>query len=489
MSTVVVLASAGQLRPMRPLRVRSDPFTLGVASGDPHPDSVMLWTRLAPRPLEPGGGMVSRPVDVDWQVSDAPCMRRIVASGRVRTRPDHAHAVHVAASGLHPAGEYWYRFRCESWLSPIGRTRTAPARGQRVGQLSWATASCQAWEDGLYTAHRHLAAEEVDVVFFLGDYIYERTIGPSVRAPVDERGEGLADEATTLERYRLRYGLYKSDPDLQAAHHAAPWMVTCDDHEVEDGYAGMRPGSGPVDGFARRRHAAYQAFWEHQPVRGGPPRGPSLRLHRRATYGDLATFHVLDTRQHRSTTRAGPSTTMLGRDQERWLAAGIDRSTTRWNVVAQQVLAGTLDFSGDDDVVVNADSWDGYPVAQQRLHDDLARSKNPVVLSGDVHAAYALDIAAAPGGQSVAVELATTSISSGGDGAALLPSGRTLRAANAHLHHADQRRGYLRCLLTPDALTAEFRSVAFVERPGAPVSTERSFVVADGDTRLVPTPS
>ena len=328
MSTVVVLGSAGQLRPLRPLRVRSDPFTLGVASGDPHSDSVMLWTCLAPRPLEPGGGVASRSVDVDWQVSDAPSMRRIVASGRVRTRPDHAHAVHVAARGLEPAGDYWYRFRCGSWLSPIGRTRTAPARDQRVDQLSWATASCQAWEDGHYTAHRHLAAEEVDVVFFLGDYIYERTIGPSVRGPVERFGEGLADGATTLERYRLRYGLYKSDPDLQAAHHAAPWIVTCDDHEVEDGYAGSQPGSGPVDGFARRRHAAYQAFWEHQPVRGGPPRGPSLRLHRRATYGDLATFHVLDTRQHRSTGRVDGSATMLGRDQERWLEAGIDRSTT-----------------------------------------------------------------------------------------------------------------------------------------------------------------
>ena len=488
MSAVVVMGATGKPRPLRPRPARSDPFALGVASGDPHPDSVLLWTRLAPLPLQRGGGMGPRSVDVDWQVADAPSMRRIVASGSVRTRPDHAHAVHVVAGGLHPAGDYWYRFRCGSWVSPTGRTRTAPAPGQRVDRLSWATASCQAWEDGHYTAHRHLAAEELDVVLFLGDYIYERTIGSSVRTPVEELGEGLADEATTLEGYRLRYGLYKRDPDLQAAHHAAPWIVTCDDHEVEDDYAGSQPGgASPIDDFTRRRHAAYQAFWEHQPIRGGPPNGPSLRLHRRATYGDLATFHVLDTRQHRSTARA--AATMLGREQEQWLAAGLDRSATRWNIVAQQVIAGTLDLSADDGVVLNADAWDGYPAAQQRFHADLARSTNPVVLSGDVHAAYAVDIEARRGGPNIAVELATTSISSGGDGAALLESGRVLRAANPHLHHADQRRGYLRCRLVPDALTAEFRTVAFVERPGAPVTTERSFVVPDGVRRLVPTPS
>ena len=353
-------------------------------------------------------------------------------------------------------------------------------------RLSWATASCQRWEDGHYTAHRHLAAEEVDVVLFLGDYIYERPIGTSVRSRVDELGAGLADEATTLEGYRLRYGLYKCDRDLQAAHHAAPWMVTCDDHEVENNYAGPQPGESPVAGFARRRQAAYQAFWEHQPVRGGPPRGPSIRLHRRATYGDLATFHLLDTRQHRSPARLDANATMLGTDQARWLEAGLGRSATRWNLVAQQVLAGTLDLSADAGAVLNADAWDGYPAAQQRFHADLSRSRNPVVLSGDVHAAYALDIDGRRGSRTIAVELATTSISSGGDGAELLPSGRALRAANAHLHHTDQRRGYLRCQLVPDALTAEFRTVPLVERPGAPVRTARSFVILDGVARLIP---
>ena len=262
-------------------------------------------------------------------------------------------------------------------------------------------------------------------------------------------------------------------------------MVTCDDHEVENDYAGSQPGEGPVAGFARRRSDAYQAFWEHQPVRGGPPRGSSLRLHRRATYGDLATFHLLDTRQHRSAARLDANASMLGTTQERWLEAGLARSATRWNIVAQQVLAGSLDLSADEGVVLNADAWDGYPAAQQRFHADLARSSNPVVLSGDVHAAYALDIEARRGGPTVAVELATTSISSGGDGAELLPSGRASRAANGHLHHADQRRGYLRCRLVADALTAEFRTVPFVERPGAPVTTTQSFVIPDGDARLV----
>ena len=412
-----------------------------------------------------------------------------VRAGRFQTRADHAHAVHVVVDGLRPARDYWYRFRSGSWISPIGRTRTAPTPGQRVRRLTWATASCQAWTDGHFTAHRHLAADDLDLVVFLGDYIYERPIDRSVRPLM--LADDLRAETDTLLRYRQRYGLYKSDPDLQAAHQAAPWIVTWDDHEVADGYTGRHD-------FARRRHEAYHAFWENQPLRGGPPRQGSLRMHRRATYGELVTFHVLDTRQYRSPTAPGDSwrastamrtdrtRTMLGATQEAWLSEGLATSTTRWNVVAQQVLAGRLDLHPGDDELFNADAWDGYAVAQQRLHDDLARTANPVVLTGDVHAAYALDIERHRDRRprSLAVELATTSISSGGDGAPSLETGEAFLAANAHLRHVDQRRGYLRCDLDAERLLADFRSLPFVERPGATAITGRSFAVEAGRSRV-----
>ena len=208
--------------------------------------------------------MSDRSRDVEWQIAADPAMSRVVRHGHAATRAERAHSVHVTADGLRPGRDYWYRFRIGPWLSPIGRTKTAPAPTAAVRQLDFAAASCQSWTDGFYTAHRHLAEETVDVVLFLGDYVYETPFGHGVRTlPPD-----LAAEADSLERYRMRYALYKLDPDLQAAHHSAPWIVTWDDHEVANDYGGE---SIPT----ARRTAGYQAFWEHQPLRvprrGGPP--------------------------------------------------------------------------------------------------------------------------------------------------------------------------------------------------------------------------
>jgi alkaline phosphatase D len=272
----------------------ADPFSLGVASGDPLPDGVVLWTRLAPDPLN-GGGMPPAAVPVGWQVASDDQMRTVVRSGTALATPDLAHSVHVDVRGLEPGRRYWYGFTAGDAESPIGRTRTAPAPDAPLNRLRFAYASCQNWEQGYYTAYRHLAAEDLDLVVHLGDYIYEST------APDRPRSHN-GPRPTTLEEYRARHALYKTDPDLRAAHAAFPWVVTWDDHEVVNDYAGeIDPRNSPPERFRARRAAAYQAYWEHLPLRpSSMPNGPGMQLYRRLTFGNLAEFSVLDTRQYRT---------------------------------------------------------------------------------------------------------------------------------------------------------------------------------------------
>ena len=276
------------------------PFTLGVASGDPTPTAVILWTRLAPDPLN-GGGMPAVDVPVGWEVATDDAFTQVVASGTTIATPAHGHTVHVDATGLAPDTWFHYRFTASGFTSPVGRTRTAPAAGSSPASMRFAFASCQNWPAGYYTAHRALAAEDVDVVHFLGDYIYEN----GSQGPVRPHN---SPEITTLTAYRNRYALYRGDPDLQASHAAFPWIITWDDHEVENNYAGLNP-QDPADAatFAARRAVAYQAWWEHQPVRLPAPTGPDLTIRRSFDWGDLARFAVVDGRQHRSDQACGDS--------------------------------------------------------------------------------------------------------------------------------------------------------------------------------------
>src|SRR5829696_1759568 len=324
----------------RATRVPPGPFTLGVASGDPLPDGVVLWTRLAPTPLDPGGGMPDAPVPVAYEVAADERFRRIVRRGSALARPAGAHTVHADVRGLRPGATYWYRFRAGGELSPTGRARTAPAAGARVRRARFATASCQNYQDGYYTAHQALAGEDLDFVVFLGDYIYEGRPNPAALRSHD----GVA-EPLTLDEYRSRHALYRSDPDLQAAHAAFPWVVTLDDHEVDNNWADdipQDPGLQSPEAFRARRIAAFQAYWEHMPLRRAQaPRGPDMTLYRRLGWGDLLQLDVLDTRQYRSdqpTSLAGaedPASTMLGAEQEAWLDRGLAGSSARWNALAQ----------------------------------------------------------------------------------------------------------------------------------------------------------
>ncbi|HEX8498480.1 MAG TPA: alkaline phosphatase D family protein, partial [Actinomycetales bacterium] len=417
-------------------RALGDAFTLGVASGDPSPDGVVLWTRLAPEPLaaDGRGGMPSRPVTVQWEVAEDDRFRRLVQRGRTVARPETGHSVHVELTGLRPGREYSYRFRVEGQVSPAGRTRTAPRVGSNPASLSMAFASCAQYEHGYFTAYRRLAEEEPELVLHLGDYQYEYIANAYV-AP----GEGgnvrdhAGPETTDLAGYRQRHAQYKTDLDLQAAHAVAPWLVVFDDHEVENNWADDVPEE-PQEGFAARRAAAFQAYYENMPLRRSAiPRGPDIQVYRTIQWGRLASFHMMDTRQYRSDQACGdgtrvdcaerldPARTITGAEQETWLLDGLAASQARWDVLGQQVFFAQRDTRAGEVEAFSMDGWDGYAASRQRIIDGFVqgRVRNPVVLTGDVHRHYANDITvdpADPASRPVGTELVCSSITSGGDG-------------------------------------------------------------------------
>jgi alkaline phosphatase D len=485
------------------------PFTLGVASGDPLSDAVVIWTKLAPEPQYPDGGMSSRPAVVGWQVARDDRFRHVVREGRALALPQNAHAVHVDVKGLAPDETYWYRFHYGFEQSAVGRTRTAPARVSHVESLRFAFASCQDYQDGYYTPYRHMVEEDLAFVVFLGDYIYEG--GPSGGAVRPHSGSG---EPVTLDEYRVRYALYRSDPDLQSAHAAFPWIATLDDHEVDNDWSGDNPQDPlqqPTEQFLARRAAAFQAFWEYMPMRRRQrPSGPDMRLYRGFDFGDLASFSVLDTRQYRSLTEPcgfgtgpldapvgdrtceevvfDPSRTALGDGQESWLFRRLARSEATWNVLAQQIPITRLDVgepAGPPEFKL--DKWDAYPVARQRLFDFLAenRPRNPIAITGDLHDNWVALLKQSfddPGSRTVGTEFIGSSISSDGDGEECSEEGELVlgNGRNPHVLFHNNRRGYAVCELSHEAWRTDFRVVPFVEADGAGVMTRASFVVEDG---------
>ncbi len=472
-------------------------FALGVASGEPAPDSVVLWTRLAPDPLN-GGGLPPSPVPVRWELAEDEAMRRVVRRGTAIARADWAHSVHVEAQGLAPGRWYWYRFTARGEASPIGRTRTAPARDAALARMRFAVASCQDFQNGYYSAYRHMAREDIDFVLHLGDYIYEYA-GRDNRARKHVGGETLS-----LADYRNRYAQYRADPDLQAAHAAFPWLTVPDDHEVENDYAGDKSEKRtPRAEFLRRRAAAYRAYFEHMPLRPAmAPNGANLPLYRRRGFGDLVDLFLLDERQFRSDQAcpgprfggqvvnpdkcaelADPRRTMLGADQERWLFQGTARSRGRWTVMGQQLLMSSLiQPMQSGELGVWTDGWDGYPGARRRIADHLVAAKvpNPVVLGGDIHSFWVTDIKQDyrdPRSPAVASEFVATSISSAGVPQSITDAGMKL----AHIKLAEARwRGYIRCTVTPRAWRADLQTVDTIARPEAKLSTFKSFVVEPG---------
>ena len=471
----------------------SYPFTLGIASGDPIPDGVVLWTRLAPDPLN-GGGVNDPRVVVRWQIAADENMRQIVKSGTEVAIAELAHSIHVDVRGLKPDRPYWYQFKAGGEVSAIGRTRTAPVRNQTLNHLRFGLVNCQDWQNGYYTAYKHLAEEELDVVLHVGDYIYE--YGPLPGGPRQHN----SPEIKTLTDYRNRYALYKGDANLQAAHAAFPWIVTWDDHEVENNYADeISEDSDPTAEFLLRRAAAYQAYYEHMPLRRFSfPNGADMRLYRRLTYGDLVQFNVLDTRQYRTDQPCGdglkplceaaldPNATLTGAAQERWLFEGLQRSSAQWNVLAQQVMFSQFDFDARPEVqAFNVDQWDGYVAARNRILAFLEQQQpsNPIVLAGDIHSSWVHDIKRDfnnPNSKTLGTEFVATSITSDFPAAFIQPVTLAL-SNNPHTKFFNGAlRGYIRCDLTRDRWQSDYRVVSTITEPEATISTLASFVVEDG---------
>jgi alkaline phosphatase D len=474
-----------------PVELPGDPFTLGVASGDPGAGTVVLWTRLAPDPLA-GGGMPDDDVEVTWEVAGDDDFAEVVAGGTVTTTSAHAHSVHVRAE-LGP-GWWSYRFRAGGYTSPVGRTRTAPtgaASAAGPDQVRFASASCQNYQDGWYTAHADIAGQDLDFVVFLGDYIYEGRGVATVGENDTVRTHGGA-EADTLEGYRNRYALYKGDPDLQAAHASCPWFVTWDDHEVENNYAGAVPQDG-TDGaaFAERRRQAYQAWWEHQPV-DLPPPGDEFVVHRSARWGDLLELVILDGRQYRSDQACGdpslsldppcPETfdetrTMLGDEQEAWLLDLLANRSATWQAIAQQTVFGDVTIGG---AVLNYDQWDGYPAERNRIVAALDPAADTVVLTGDIHFAGTGTIRQGERGVGapVGVEFVATSISSGGRVNPAVTD--VVRAIPDILDVELEHRGYILHTVTATTWSAEYRMVETVKQVGAPMFVHATYAVDAG---------
>nr|WP_200862360.1 alkaline phosphatase [Chlorogloeopsis fritschii] len=492
------LAIASQIphpRAIAKARFSDYPFKLGVASGEPYPNSVVIWTRLAPDPVN-GGGMPLVNVPIRWEVATDSNMRQIVARGTEIATPELAHSVRVVVEGLQPERWYWYRFISGKEASPIGRTRTAPSPGNYVNKFTFALASCQHYEQGYYTAYKYMAQENLDLVVHVGDYIYE---GPIVQGRVRQHN---GPEIKTLEDYRNRHALYKTDPNLQAAHAAFPWIVTWDDHEVENNYANaisqLDDDDQDPNEFLARRAVAYQAYYEHMPLRPfSRPQGPNMQLFRRLSFGNLATFHVLDTRQYRTDQPcedgvkercAGtfdPNATITGKAQEDWLLEGLNTSQTQWNILAQQVPIAQRDMTPGEGATFSMDKWDGYLASRNRLMSFLEQRKpsNPVSLAGDVHSHWAMDLKAdfdQPDSTTVGSEFVCTSISSGGNGADTNPTVAAYLPDNPHIKFYNGQRGYVRCLLTPINWQADFLVMSNVTTESGTISKRASFIVENG---------
>lgn len=490
-------------------RFAGNPFGLGVASGSPTHESIVLWTRLRAPGLFQGLG--KEPVTVRWELAHDEQFARVAQSGQAQALAELAHSVHVNVAGLEPDRWYFYRFMVGDAVSATGRTRTFPAPDAEAQKLRLAYASCQRWDHGYFSAWRHMREENLDAVLFLGDYIYEYpNSAKAVRVPA-------GGWVLTLDDYRQRYALHRGEPELQAMHAACPWLVTWDDHEVQNDYAGLVAGdSGPaVANFAGRRAAAYQAFYEHMPVRAsaltqalaGLASGAEFRLYAQQRFGRLANIVMLDDRQYRDAQVCNPggklgssnvnpaacavwddpARTLLGAAQEQWLDRALAASGPGWTVLGQQTLFGRRAARTAAGEVMWNDGWDGYSAARGRLTQSLQRHKvaNPVLLGGDVQENWVGHVKAdysRPDSAALGVEFCGTSITSRSAGNQKIAE---RLAQNPHFVFADSEgKGYGVAEFTPGRLTTTLRVVDDVTSRDTKIATLRRFVVEAGRPRV-----
>lgn len=490
----------------------SDPFTQGVASGDPLPNGFVIWTRIAPDILAPDGlGGAPDNIPLRWEVAADQAFRHVVRAGDALARHAMGATVHVEVDGLQPDRPYWYRFIAYGVNSQVGRAWTAPAPGAPVQAVRFAAATCSHWELGYFSAYRHMARDEDSrFTLFLGDYIYESAGRPLSREKGIVRSYGDLPEADSLANYRRRYALHHSDPDLRALHAAAPAIAIWDDHEVQDDYSGIwseDPALAPA-AFVRRRQAAYRAFVENLPVRlSRVVRGQQFRINWRLQWGTLAQFDMVDGRQFRSPqacaaglpSRKGhiapidcadfedPSRTYLGFEQERWLYDGWSKSHARWNVLVQNLLVAPMTFASPQGPALWTDSWNGFGAARQRLIDAMVSSRlaNPVTLAGDYHSFWCNNLFRnfdKPEERPVAAEFVVSSITSSGP-----PEGyyKAAMPNNPQIRYFDSsHRGYMSFDLTPARLDARCMAISDRADPRATLSVLHTASVAAGTPGL-----
>jgi len=481
------------------------PFALGVASGTPTSNSVVLWTRLAPDPLHGGGIPRDERIRVSWEIAADEAFTQPLQRGDYAVASELGYSAHVEVRGLEPDRPYWYRFLCGDAVSPVGRTRTLPAGDAAADHVRLAVASCQHYEQGYYHAYRQLCRDEPHFMAFVGDYIYESSWGAE---PVRVH-ENDGREPHSLVAYRNRLAQYRLDPDLQAAHAAMPWFVTVDDHEIDNDWAIDR--SEHLDPqFAQRRANALQAYFEHMPLpMASLNTGASLNLYRHFDFGSLARFYLLDTRQFRDPqpcpregmggastvsdrscpSRRDPARSLLGAAQERWLEAGFAASRARWNVLTQQTLLSQLAQSSAEEPRHYTEIWDGYPAARERLLRAMEqhRLSNPLVLGGDVHCTWAMDVKRDfdnPRSKVVATEFSGTSMTSAGYPQSVVDGFLPL---NPHAHYGNsEHHGYLLVDLRRDGAEVQVRSPASIKDARSPIATARRFRVEHGRPGVQP---
>jgi alkaline phosphatase D len=490
-------------------KLAANPFAFGVASGTPDHSSVVLWTRLQ---LPEAASSNAAAITVRWEIANDEAFTRIAAQGQSPALAQLAHSVHVEAPGLEPDRWYFYRFMLGEAVSPVGRTRTLPAPDAPMAMLRLAYASCQRWEHGFFSAWRHLREQSPDLVLFLGDYIYEYPGAASAPRTIE------GGFVSTLEGYRDRYAQYKTDPDLRRMHEACPWFMTWDDHEVQNDYAGDEPGhSGPLVSDPRaRRVAAYQAYYEHMPLRmsaltqglAGLASGAQTRVYAHHRIGTLADLYLLDTRQYRNRQvcnpggRHGSSTfdvstclewddpkrTLLGAAQEQWLDERFASARPGWNVLGQPTLFGQRDFMPGPERMMWNDGWDGYSAARKRFTQSLAQHRVPNVamLGGDVHENWVGHVKAdydRPDSATLGVEFCGTSITSRSSLTA--QQAATVLAENPHFIYGEPRwRGYGLAEITPQRMNVTLRGVENADKADSGIRTLANFSVQAGESRI-----
>ena len=483
----------------------SYPFSLGVTSGDPAADGFVIWTKLAPRPFEPHGGMPMMPLPVMWEVASDDRFKTVVASGQAQARPELGHSVHVEVTGLQPDRPYWYRFTLGADQSSRGRARTLPLASASPASLKFGVAGCQNYEDGLFTAYRHLARQDdLAFVYHYGDFIYEyKQREPDYDKdglPVPQVRQHIGQDCFDLADYRLRYAQYLSDYDLQAARARHTWFPTFDDHELANNWVGDVDARGaPAEIFRLRRQSALQAWYEYMPVRAAmlPRNGVITDMYREARYGDLLSIDFLDTRSFRSDQPcddgfkprcAGiddPRAQVVSAEEESWLVRNLTRRQTRWNCIAQQVMMMSLDrrrHADEPEKIYNLDSWAAYTAQRKRLLGRMKGLDNVVILTGDEHQNFAGQLD--DGDRIVAVEFVSTSISSGGDGSDLRSGSDVMLKNNPELKFINDQRGFLVCEVTPDAWSTHFMVMDQVSAPGGQLSRRATLTTARGEMKL-----